>query len=303
MEYRNLSRSGVIELFKRRTEDQCNKSIAAYAVLRCGELLEFASPELRDDPDVVLNAITGLDARYALQFASDRLRDDVATVIAAVEYCVPSFEFASERIKDDDVIVDHVMRNCWGMALPYVSERLRNDEAFVFAQIRRSIHNMQGAPFHFRSNPEFVLKACEIHPSALHYAPLWIQDKKFIARVLAINWKAIHYVPYRLQRDKDLMILAVSQSRKALKNRELGISEDYMRLHAVELLTGHAFWAFLLGARRPSCVLSKLNGNGFYHALRFRHLVAEFAGVKMPSDGMTVDVLCRAVANLTAAGL
>jgi hypothetical protein len=63
------------------------------------QVLEFASPRLRADFDIVLKAVRvdGLN----LMYASDELRDTKEIVIAAVNNYGGSLKYASKRLRQD----------------------------------------------------------------------------------------------------------------------------------------------------------------------------------------------------------
>lgn len=97
-------------------------------VVREGTYIEFASPELRDDKELILEAVK--NDGINLCWASDRLKNDKEIVLTAVEYDGKSLEFASDELKDDK---EFMMKACKinGYALEFASDRLKNDREVV----------------------------------------------------------------------------------------------------------------------------------------------------------------------------
>lgn len=64
-----------------------------------GRALQFASEKLRNDKDVVLEAVKQ-DGR-ALRFASENLRNDKDVVLEAIKQDEWALQFASEELRND----------------------------------------------------------------------------------------------------------------------------------------------------------------------------------------------------------
>lgn len=108
-----------------------NKHIALSAVRQNPPYLEFTSLEMRDDYDVVFEAISDTEfSTTELQFASDRLKDDYHLVMTAVECSPQQFQYASLRLRDDFDIVREAVRADNSM-LQFASDRLRGNNLIV----------------------------------------------------------------------------------------------------------------------------------------------------------------------------
>ena len=68
-----------------------------------GNNLAFISKRLRDDPEIVLEAVKSNG--YALAFASDRLKDNIEIVTEAINNYGRALEFASDRLRNDKELV------------------------------------------------------------------------------------------------------------------------------------------------------------------------------------------------------
>jgi len=92
-----------------------------------GDNLALLSPELQDDKEIVMAAISSTDA---LKYASERLRDDDDIVYLSLKTDLETIEFTSNRFKNDKQLIlelvkkDHYMLN-------KVSDELKNDAHFL----------------------------------------------------------------------------------------------------------------------------------------------------------------------------
>jgi hypothetical protein len=85
------------------------------------ELLQFASEELRNDKEVVLEAIKYNKLNF--EFASTSLRDDKEVALEAVANNMQTLQYASERLRGDrDVVYNAIKEH--GMALISASEEI-----------------------------------------------------------------------------------------------------------------------------------------------------------------------------------
>lgn len=73
------------------------------------DIIECASARLRDDFDMVMEAVKlwkgGIYGMIFLDYVSDRLRDDKDIITEAMKREKHSFEFASDRLKKDPDIL------------------------------------------------------------------------------------------------------------------------------------------------------------------------------------------------------
>lgn len=79
--------------------------VAMTTMQKNGMLLGYAPDKIKDDKEIVLEAIKHSDERgqkgYALKFASQRLRDDIDVVLTAVELDPKNIEYAGLKIQDE----------------------------------------------------------------------------------------------------------------------------------------------------------------------------------------------------------
>lgn len=125
-------------------------------------MLEFASDGLKDDPTIVLAAVSTLEYYgRSLEFASERLRKDRTIVMEAVKNDGNALEYAGEKLKNNRAIVLAAVRN--GGDLKYSGERLRNDAAVQAARrsdddlLFSSVHDAIQSLFSFCSSKDSPL--------------------------------------------------------------------------------------------------------------------------------------------------
>lgn len=162
------------------------KERALEAVKKNGCELKFASPELQNDPDVVLAAVT--QTGYALYYASDRLKNKREIVLAAIRKNPEALKYASDKLRGDvEICLEVLKRHPW---------------SFLFASKE------------FLCNPEKMLKAVEVDYGALNEADIALtSDPDFMLKAIRINGYSFEYASPELLEDVDLRIL--SQYRKA----------------------------------------------------------------------------------------
>eukprot|EP00929_Paragymnodinium_shiwhaense_P110920 TRINITY_DN78240_c0_g1_i1.p1 TRINITY_DN78240_c0_g1~~TRINITY_DN78240_c0_g1_i1.p1 ORF type:complete len:279 (+),score=52.34 TRINITY_DN78240_c0_g1_i1:69-839(+) len=94
-----------------------------------GEAFQYASEELRSNPDVVMEVMkmNGL----CLQYASEKLRGDREFVLKACAFNGYALKYASDELKDDREVVMVAVRNTGG-ALQHASDNLLGDLDLLF---------------------------------------------------------------------------------------------------------------------------------------------------------------------------
>ncbi len=93
--------SGRIEAIKKFSAD---RDVVLAAVENDGSYLSYASPELRDEEDIVLAALKhdqSEEGESLLAFASERLKANKKIVLVAVQHDVTNFRYASQKLQKD----------------------------------------------------------------------------------------------------------------------------------------------------------------------------------------------------------
>jgi len=119
--------------------------------------LDFATDELRGDPEVVLAAVRRRGAALALAHGSVA-KGDRAVVGAAVADNGLALQFASKALKADEAtVLTAVTQN--GLALRFASKALRTDRAVVAVAVSRNWAALRHAGAALRRDPDLALLA------------------------------------------------------------------------------------------------------------------------------------------------
>mmetsp|Transcript_150576 Transcript_150576/g.484175 ORF Transcript_150576/g.484175 Transcript_150576/m.484175 type:complete len:1049 (+) Transcript_150576:74-3220(+) len=141
--------------------------VVRIAVSRCGWALKHAVPELRGDPEVVLDAVrqNGL----SLQFAAAALKADRTIAVAAAVQCGRALDFVVPELRNDRAFVlDVVRRN--GRALEHCDDMFQADRDVVLAAVVQSGYALASAATDLRADHEVVAAAIAQDRSALIFA-------------------------------------------------------------------------------------------------------------------------------------
>ena len=154
---------------------------------RCG-MLRYVPMPFRDDYDVVLAAVAGNHGRRDLEYASPRLLNNRDIVLSAFEspddggLSYGSLRYASIRIRNDKDIALKAAEGNRGDVLQYVSLRLRDDRDVVMkaaCEVTNYGHVLQYASPRLRDDREVVMKVVAVHGStALRYASMRLRRVK-----------------------------------------------------------------------------------------------------------------------------
>lgn len=118
----------VLEELKTSVDSRGDREKILAAVKHNGWALRYASDEaICADPEIVLEAVK--TAGDVLELASPTLRDDRAIVLAAVRQNGRALRWASDRLRTDKEVVAAAVEQC-GWTLQYAPDRIRADQAF-----------------------------------------------------------------------------------------------------------------------------------------------------------------------------
>lgn len=128
-------------------------------------LLEYASSELKNDPEIVKLAVS--KDGYALQFASSKLKNDKKIVKKAVSENGLALQYASEELQNNEKIVKKAVSKCGfafnqdrvGTALRYASEELKNDPEIVKIAVSKNGYALRYASPELQQNTELIALA------------------------------------------------------------------------------------------------------------------------------------------------
>ena len=172
------------------------------------EALQYASKELRNDPEVVLEALEAfgrmlgsdevLDkedpGQNPLKWASKELRADRGFMLEAQQrlenaigflderkYWGPNLEgalaYASKELcADKNFMLNAIRQSKYGYDLFYASTNLKNDHELVFEAVCKSADALKYAPKELRDNRDFLRSAIKRKPSIIQYVSVDLSD-------------------------------------------------------------------------------------------------------------------------------
>ncbi len=119
------------------TEAMRDREIVELVVSQFGETISHASKDLRADKDLVLKAMRGSfgNGNY-LEYASRELKDDPDVALAAVKSDGSALKHVSARLRNDRKIVSRAVKSS-GWALRYASKQLRADRKIVLMAVKQ----------------------------------------------------------------------------------------------------------------------------------------------------------------------
>ena len=205
--------TSVIELV---CEDlRADPHVGLVAVNRSPEAIEHM-PALMNEKEVMLAVVRNdAGAQALLRYASPELQDDKELVLLAVTRCDGSFAYASERLRDDkDVVLaalrGYALREGHSGVTEHISARLLRD-VDVFVASGSSSH--VGTEFaHFSSDKEAVMAylASARRGRVLGFVDDNLRaDKEVAAAVCASDAYEYDRLPAELKADKDVFLAAL----------------------------------------------------------------------------------------------
>jgi serine/threonine protein kinase len=144
-------------------------------IVLCEDDLEFASKELQNDKEVVLEAVkkNGL----ALKFASKSLQNDKEVVLQAVKQSGWDLKNVSKELQNDKEVVLEVVKQS-GNALRFASKEHQNDKEVVLEAVKQSGYALESASKELQNDKEVVLQAVKQRGDALALASKDLQNDK-----------------------------------------------------------------------------------------------------------------------------
>lgn len=95
-----------------------------------GDILKYVSSRLRDDDEIVIQAIKTSVLGFAFKHASPRLRGNKEIVLMASNRSYTNFNYASPVLKADIEFIKKVMKkdfNCLSYAEPEIRKKIMDD--------------------------------------------------------------------------------------------------------------------------------------------------------------------------------
>jgi len=174
--------------------------------------LQYASPELQADKEVVMAAVK--NNGFALQYASPELQADKEVVMAAVTNNGRSLFYAPELQADKEVVMAAVTNN--GNALQYASPELQANKEIVMGVVTKNGFALRLASPELKADKEVVMAAVSNNGFALQFAsPELKADKDVVMAAVTNNRNALQFASPELQRE----LASIARGGRAKRTR------------------------------------------------------------------------------------
>lgn len=214
-----------LDLSKLNKLFRADRDIVLRAIrIKGGTFIADASKELRNDPEIVLEAVS--NDWNAISYASEELRNNREIVRRAMVQSGEALYKASEELRNDPEIVLQAIsgvdeyNNNNAHCFTYASEELRSNREFVLKAMKRNIDILEYVPEKFRSDKELALVAVKLNGGALRFfSEKLLNDREVVLEAVKQNGMAIAYgdVPDKWRDDREVMTEAIKQNIEALK--------------------------------------------------------------------------------------
>ena len=170
-------------------------------------ILQYASPELRGDRDIVLDIVK--QNGRALTWASQELCEDPDVVLAAVQQNGMVLDYASSELRGNQEIVLAAVTE-YGYSLEYASPELQIDREIVLAAVKTNGGALKFASRELREDLEVVLSAVQNNGLALQYASEELRGDQDIVLAAVTNFGVwpLRYASPELRGDSELVRIA-----------------------------------------------------------------------------------------------
>jgi hypothetical protein len=205
--------------------------------------LEFLSPEMKDDKDIVFAAVNVNS--YAAWYASPRLWGNKEFVLFVLDnyetddYNEPSIlsMVSKELLNDKDIIIaaaERSHRTVHGYALNYASESLKDDKDVVLITVKYIGYSLKYASESLRDDKDVVIAAVQNDGWALKYASENLQNDRNIV-LIAVNREgySLRYASESLKDDREIALVAIKRCIDAFQYSSENLRNDEYFLYYV----------------------------------------------------------------------
>lgn len=218
-----------LEMASNRIKAMRHIVLTAHSTALSGHVIEYASDELKDDVEFIIEAISYPRYHHYLvvKYASDRILNDKKCAIKILFIGGYSLQYFNIILRDDIDVVLAAVKQC-GYALEFASSRLRNTKEVVLAAVRTNGLALQYATYKMRNNKKIVLVAVSSDGMALRYATNKLQTNYDVALAAVSNeGMALKYVCSALRSDKKIVLVAMKNGNALeLVSNSLSIDKD-----------------------------------------------------------------------------
>lgn len=172
-------------------------------------------PQFANDKEVVLQCVSVVSGE--LEHASPELRDDWDVVYASIFFHKDNWEFASERIKNNkDMVLKSVKRT--PHLLVNLSDSQKNDKEIVSSAMEQFPDLIYYASQELKDDKELLLKAVKKDGFFLANASARLKnDREVVIAAMNQNAVALKVASDELQNDKELLL----KLKNEVKSHEL----------------------------------------------------------------------------------
>eukprot|EP00931_Biecheleriopsis_adriatica_P036781 TRINITY_DN21150_c0_g1_i1.p1 TRINITY_DN21150_c0_g1~~TRINITY_DN21150_c0_g1_i1.p1 ORF type:complete len:955 (-),score=246.14 TRINITY_DN21150_c0_g1_i1:133-2997(-) len=202
------------------------------AALEDWKLLANAPEQVKGDRDLLKGLIWSSQGE-ALKYASPELRADEALVLEATKHFGSAFANAAPELKTSREFVLKAVAT-HGAALAAAPDSFRNDKSFLVEAAKLGAGSaLQGSSSSFRADRNLILEMVDHDPQSYMFASEdLLNDKNFALAVAKRNGKALKYMLPNFRADPDIVRAAVSrdpgaaQFAHASRRAELGMIDQ-----------------------------------------------------------------------------
>ena len=204
-----------------------SKEALMEAVKQNGESLKFASPEFKNDREVILTAVqnkgSAIDFIHnkeflqdreiileackthgmALSSAPDKFKGDEEIAMTAIKNDPFALKLTKDNIRDNEAIVMEAVKNK-GWSLLYASDRLKDNKDIVMEALNNNTGALRFASDRLKSDKEVVMKAVKDDVLTLEYADKKLhKDKEIIYEILKNDKNSFEYINPEIKQQYD----------------------------------------------------------------------------------------------------
>mmetsp|Transcript_28012 Transcript_28012/g.80360 ORF Transcript_28012/g.80360 Transcript_28012/m.80360 type:complete len:781 (-) Transcript_28012:48-2390(-) len=182
------------------------------AVLLDWKQLGVAPAEVRGDRDLLFGALM-VSQGLALQYASPELRSDKKLVLEATKYSGMAFREAADELRGDRSIVLEAIA-MHPAALAGATDALRGDRHLVLEAATNGYGAaLQGATRDLQRDGDFVLQVVSQDPHAFKYAAEELRnDRNFAMQAATNSGRTLQHMPSKFQADREIVAAAVGEN-------------------------------------------------------------------------------------------
>ena len=214
------------ENIKNIPENLYNNKDYICSLLENVNCFEYLSDEFRNDKEIFIKALKE-SKDSILKFASEQLKDDVEVVLNAIIKNSRNFKYASERLKNNDYFIAELVKYEY-LKFSSFTKKLRKKYDLVMQVVKNNGYALKYASYDLKDNYDIAVAAINSNPRSVDYASDKLKDD-FSVALLAVkqDGTTLRYISKRLQNDFDLVVVAVKKNGLALEYASDDLKDNY----------------------------------------------------------------------------